>query len=222
MARTLAAAAALLLLLNFAVYGLTDIVSEAPMSPPPPVTYPPEFKQLDGHDWVGVTLPDTEAQKAILAPAVSTRREYRNINSEPVWVVHLQTAAAGKLHNVMDSLIASGGAPEVLGERIVRTRRGPLKASLITFQDTRRYAFLALYWYQWDTETVQPGSAPGRWSWYGEVFQRRLLRRPTQWQLVEAIVPKSNDRASDLRRLEAFAAALYEAAPKTEAHATTR
>lgn len=204
--------AALLAVLNVAVWLLGDFSPPADSHAPGPIP-------LRIGSWQGADVPLTHYEREVLAPATLISRTYHDQSRqdararqwEVIWLNVIQSRTIGSLHNVYDSLVASGSRPLIIGERRIQTRKGPLQASLIRYTNTREQPGYLLLWYQWPG-----GNAPNRWQWYLDILRMRLSRQPPPgWQLVEAsttlLHPEDSLTASrDLGRLEEFACRLYE------------
>lgn len=206
----------LLLVLNAGLFLLAD----RPLVINPMRLEVPQTLADGEHRWVGEDDPLTHHERAVLAPAELTSRIYRPLQvGGPdgdawrwLWLDVLRSDSVGTMHNFFDSMIASGGRPQILGERVVQTDRGPLRATLVRNQGSTGKTFYMLLWYQWPE-----GTAPGRWQWYGEVLKLRLQGRQSSWLLVKIASPvRKPDQplpeSPELARMEAFARAFYESA----------
>ena len=169
-------------------------------------------------DWQGHDLPLLHDEAAILAPAQLISREYQlkpahpaNPNAKPpiLWLNLLEATSMNTLHNLVDSLIASGAKPRLMGVLSIATRKGPLKASWYHCVDEEGKPYHLLLWYEWPG-----GNADNRWLWYWNVLRLKLQKQETTWRLVEIATPGSESDASPaqaqkLDQLKQFAAALY-------------
>src|ERR1044072_5967618 len=124
----------ILALMNIAVWLLQDFT---PRETQRPLAVPGRIGE-----WQGADLAMDHHELAILAPAQGISRGYRpREGGGDFWQVIrlnvIQSAAIGSLHNVYDSLIASGSRPVILKNLMIETRRGPLRASLIRYQNAQ-------------------------------------------------------------------------------------
>lgn len=226
--RTILAAVILLLaLLNGGIYLLRD----RPLAANRLSLEVPYALRDEGDAWQGLDDVLLHNERVVLAPAELTSRIYRPVEAgEPsadawrwIWVDVLQADSVNSLHNFYDSMVASGGRPQVLGERVIPTRKGPLRVLVVRNQGGSGKTFIMLLWYQW-----QGGTAPSRWKWYGEVLRMRASGRQTTWMLVKLAAPvRQPDRplldSPELARLVRFARILYEnAGYRKKAEAVTR
>jgi exosortase len=165
--------------------------------------------------WHGKELPLLHNEAAILAPATVTSREYTIGSAQPgqpiLWMNLLEARSMNALHNVVDSLIASGAKPKLKGTIIIDTRKGPLKASWYICREPNGQPYHLLLWYEWDG-----GTAENRWTWYWHVLQLKLQRKQPIWRLVELATPGSPsesgpEQSRKLEQLKTFAADIYTA-----------
>ncbi len=169
-------------------------------------------------DWKGHDLPLLHDEASILAPAQLTSREYqlqpgpsadRKAPQSIIWLNLLEATSMNTLHNLVDSLIASGAKPTLQGTLTLSTPKGPLKASWYHCVDETGKPYYLLLWYEWPG-----GNADNRWLWYWHVLSLKLQKREPTWRLVEIAAPASENDASPaqaqkLAQLKAFAAELY-------------
>ncbi len=212
----LAAVIGLLALLNGGIWLLRD----RPLAAEQMALAVPYALQAEDTSWVGLDDELLHNERLVLAPAELTSRIYRPVEPDGpsgdawrwVWLDVLQSDSVNGLHNFYDSMVASGGRPQVLGERVIRTARGPLRVLMVRNQGSSGKTFIMMLWYQW-----RDGTAPSRWQWYGEVLRLRALGRQTTWMLVKLATPvRQPDRpllaSPEAERLERFARAMYEKA----------
>jgi len=165
--------------------------------------------------WHGKDEPLRNNEVAILAPATLISREYSigdaQTGQPQLWMNLLETPAMNALHNMVDSLIASGAKPKLMGTVIIQTRKGPLKASWFRCEEPDGRPYQLLLWYEW-----AGGNAENRWAWYWNVLQAKLQQRQPVWRLVELASPGSPadaqpEQARRLEQLKSFAAEIYPA-----------
>jgi exosortase len=163
--------------------------------------------------WRGKDLPLLHDEVAILSPALITSREYyldKVQQGQPIiWMNLLEASSMNALHNMVDSLIASGAKPQLMGTLTLATRKGPLKTSWFRCVDETGKPYHLLLWYEW-----QGGNAENRWAWYWNVLTLKLQQGEPTWRLVELAAPSSltdtsAEQALKLEQLKAFAVELY-------------
>lgn len=164
----------------------------------------PHAVTIESRTWTGEDLAHTEAELAILAPAQVIKREYSHSNLPVIWVTAMQTPNIGGLHNVYDSLVASGARPRIVENITLNAISRPLKMTRLDFQDRHGNRFHGLLWYQWPD-----GTARDRWDWYASILRERLRGHQPPWRLVIVSTPQSEKPEESLARLLAFTEVLY-------------
>lgn len=205
-----------LLLLNLGAWlGLNSPQADANAAMPTSLTasLPPAPYQLGV--WHGRDLPLRNHETEILAPATLVSREYSIGDRQPgqpiIWLNLIEAKSMNALHNMVDSLIASGAKPTLKGTLVLQTGKGPLKASWYRCVETNGNHYNLLLWYEW-----AGGSAENRWAWYWNVLQMKLRRQQPVWRLVELATPGTPNEsgpelARTLEQLKGFATDFYPA-----------